>query len=423
MKLFNVSWENKLIKFIKFITLFHFTLLVVLFLTFQISLADESVNLYLISVDSEELAIKIVKQLKNGESFKKLALKYSNHPSVKEGGEIKDVNFDNFQKKLLVPLKKSRAGEIIGPIQDSEHYLILRWIYEYFEMGLKCYRKKKFDKALEYFQKELVENGDDINCYNLGGIIFAHNKEYERAKEYFTKAIEMNEHLYDPQVNLGMIYFTSGEYENALPRYENALKIDPVNPNALLKYAVCTLELEKNLQEAKDYLTNYLLQSEGEYEAEDRKRANFLLSLVYFKLGKILQAEKFMEITLADAPSDEQRQKFLGKAKEVGFLPQPKPIISITKRESSEKPSPAKKAQEYSVQVAAYKNRSDAERMAVKLRTKGYEAFIKRLENPQGEVWHRVRIGSFPSSEKAQKWALQVFKKKENMDFWIVKNQ
>ncbi len=48
----------------------------------------------------------------------------------------------------------------------------------------------------------------------------------------------------------------------------------------------------------------------------------------------------------------------------------------------------------YSVQVLATRRSADAERMVAGLKTKGYDAFVRKVEDAEG-AWYRVRIGRF----------------------------
>ena len=84
-----------------------------------------------------------------------------------------------------------------------------------------------------------------------------------------------------------------------------------------------------------------------------------------------------------------------------------KPLAAQDKRTvSSVRPrpsTPAPKSIEYTVQVAAYKTKGEAEGHAQKLIDKGFPAFpVKAIIN--GQDWYRVSIGSFKNRKQAMKY-------------------
>jgi DedD protein len=60
----------------------------------------------------------------------------------------------------------------------------------------------------------------------------------------------------------------------------------------------------------------------------------------------------------------------------------------------------------YTLQIASYQEKAQADADAKKLKQKGYAAFVKSVEVPGKGTWYRVRLGSFSnriSAEKLQK--------------------
>ncbi|HVY05793.1 MAG TPA: SPOR domain-containing protein [Burkholderiales bacterium] len=61
--------------------------------------------------------------------------------------------------------------------------------------------------------------------------------------------------------------------------------------------------------------------------------------------------------------------------------------------------SPAAPKEVYFLQVAAFQNPSDADNLKARLALAGIEAQIQTATLPDGQVWHRVRVGPFSSQE------------------------
>lgn len=75
----------------------------------------------------------------------------------------------------------------------------------------------------------------------------------------------------------------------------------------------------------------------------------------------------------------------------------------------------------YVIQIASYKQKSDADSLVEKLREKDYTAYSELTQNPspnmRGFVW-RVRIGSFKTFKDADDFG-KIIKIKENFDYWV----
>ncbi len=72
-------------------------------------------------------------------------------------------------------------------------------------------------------------------------------------------------------------------------------------------------------------------------------------------------------------------------------------------------PSPPLKIEKpYTIQVAAYKNKKDALLLIYKLRKRGFRAYFQRVNILGRGIWYRVRIGHFPTKEKASQIANRV---------------
>jgi len=73
----------------------------------------------------------------------------------------------------------------------------------------------------------------------------------------------------------------------------------------------------------------------------------------------------------------------------------------------------------HSVQVGAFLNKKNAERITSILREKGYDARMIIFNDSQRRVWHTVRIGDYPSREIAREYA-DAFTAKEKRESAVV---
>ena len=65
--------------------------------------------------------------------------------------------------------------------------------------------------------------------------------------------------------------------------------------------------------------------------------------------------------------------------------------------------SPAVTKEVYFLQVAAFQNPSDADNLKARLALAGIETQIQTATLPDGQVWHRVRVGPFSNQDELSK--------------------
>lgn len=99
--------------------------------------------------------------------------------------------------------------------------------------------------------------------------------------------------------------------------------------------------------------------------------------------------------------------------------PEPEPKKVIEEKETAEiiieKPkTPEKKSPKdsgpmpkvdpnglYTVQIGAFQNQTEANKLMNSLKSNGYPAFIKQVETPDKKIWYRVRVGTFSTRPDA----------------------
>ncbi len=78
------------------------------------------------------------------------------------------------------------------------------------------------------------------------------------------------------------------------------------------------------------------------------------------------------------------------------------------------------KSGKYTVQIASYKQQEDAMKLAQRLQSKGYEAYIIQAKVPSKGTWHRVRIGSYPTKTEAKNYGSNLAKNEPLIDSMFV---
>ena len=73
-----------------------------------------------------ELAEDILKRLKKGENFEQLAKEYSTDSYAQNGGKVDKTNRTDLSPAFAAILMETPIGQIIGPLEDSRGYTIVR---------------------------------------------------------------------------------------------------------------------------------------------------------------------------------------------------------------------------------------------------------------------------------------------------------
>jgi DedD protein len=72
----------------------------------------------------------------------------------------------------------------------------------------------------------------------------------------------------------------------------------------------------------------------------------------------------------------------------------------------------------FTLQLSSTQNREEADRFVAKLRDRGYAPYVLKAEVPGRGTWYRVRMGSFPTKEAAQRY-LADFKRETQLQAFV----
>ncbi len=109
----------------------------------------------------------------------------------------------------------------------------------------------------------------------------------------------------------------------------------------------------------------------------------------------------------------------------------PKPVEKSTARTEAPKTAPAvnatppamtKSSGEYTIQVSAFQDKAQADRMVDRLKGKGYDAFVTKAVIPGRGIWYRVRVGKYASRDAAENVAANL-KRKEGIATYVTINR
>jgi cell division septation protein DedD len=109
-------------------------------------------------------------------------------------------------------------------------------------------------------------------------------------------------------------------------------------------------------------------------------------------------------------PSEKSQSNELSKESDSQSNEETEPLkVSIEKSPlENQSSTPAKSAMpkidpsgRYTVQIGAFQDQSQANRLLNSMKSKGYPVFIKQMESPDNKRWYRVRVGTFSTRDDA----------------------
>lgn len=102
-----------------------------------------------------------------------------------------------------------------------------------YQTGRYYQGKKRYDLAIDAYQKALTSNSNFVEALNGLGVIYSMQRKYDEAIEAFQSAIRLNPRAAHILNNLGYVYFLQERYSESSLALEQSLAIDPHNKKSL----------------------------------------------------------------------------------------------------------------------------------------------------------------------------------------------
>lgn len=198
-----------------------------------------------------------------------------------------------FKEKFLQ--KKEDLAEILSESMFVSGYENL------FAEGMRTYLKKRYKRAIYYFEKASKEKRDNFNClYNLA-LSYQADGNFNSAINCYQEALKQKSNDYDTIYNLGLCYLSEHQGEPAEKYLKIALDKDKTNAEVKMSYILaliecgriddaieCTIEVVKSNKTYLDYTLTVAKQIEemsfGEKDNETISKVIKLLNS-YLKIN------------------------------------------------------------------------------------------------------------------------------------------
>lgn len=122
-----------------------------------------------------------------------------------------------------------------------------------FAIGYIYWRDRNFDKATPWLQKELaLQPCHSLAAYYLGEIART-SQDLKTSKDLFRRAIDCDNGNVKARVSLGIVLAALHEESLAIQEFQQAIRLDPLNPTPHYRLAVLYKELGRKKEANAEY--------------------------------------------------------------------------------------------------------------------------------------------------------------------------
>ena len=196
------------------------------------------------------------------------------------------------------------------------------------DKGLEFYQNQEYDEAKGYYEKILLERGDNAQAHFGLGASSYQQGDIEVAKEGFQESLKTSDNNLRSKAfyNLGNTFYKNNKTNEALSFYRKALELNPNDKDALfnyeyLKYQKKPPEKDKDNQEQKDQEQKDQEQKEEEQKEEEQqgqeKQQDKMDSSNEEKDQDLAQAESILDALKQDEKIMQKKQISRAKSRKL----------------------------------------------------------------------------------------------------------
>jgi tetratricopeptide (TPR) repeat protein len=147
-------------------------------------------------------------------------------------------------------LKTARGILALDP-ENIEAYRVIAGVY---------LKQKKYKIVHLVYQLAEKTKKKDARLFNIRGLAFMSEQKMPEAMYFFGEAVKADPTLFSAQMNLGLLALRYHDYARALSTLEQAVKLRPLDQQALLGYALA-LRANRKFEEAEKVYQERLLKN------------------------------------------------------------------------------------------------------------------------------------------------------------------
>lgn len=281
---------------------------------------------------------------------------------------------------------------------------------ELFDKGVLLFKKGAYVEAVDVFTELIEVAPEHADAFKNRGVSYMKLEKYDQAIKDFQKAKELFPELKGLYSNLGVAWYYKKSYEKAIENYDIELEMAPDNYIAYFNRALCLAELDKHDRALEDldktleikpdfywaicYKAD-LLVIKGENTAARKlyEEAVQVNSQKRYARKKLAALKRIMPEISAQQPKNDPKSKQTKK--------QPQDLVK--KEPVAVEKSTASQTSGFAIQSGAFMDKTNADRMKIKLNKLGFDTRVLSLEDSKEKTWYLIRTGRYTTKADAQK--------------------
>ncbi|MFH2059619.1 MAG: tetratricopeptide repeat protein [Pseudomonadota bacterium] len=269
---------------------------------------------------------------------------------------------------------------------------------ELFDTGVLLFKQDQYQKAIDQFSELIKRSPENADAYKNRGVSYMKLEKFDLAIQDFERAKSIFPELAGLYSNLGVARYYKKEYTKAIENYDFEIQMAPENAVAYFNRALCLAEINQN-KKALDDLSKTLELNPDFYWAICYKADLLVLE------GNDLEAIEFYTKAIQQDPNNTYAIEKIAELKK--RIKEKQPPVAPDKQN--------KETVAYTLQVGAFQNQANAEKIKNQILKKGFDSRILVLTDKKDRTWYIVRSGSYISREDA-KQAMAPLKQKMGID-------
>jgi tetratricopeptide (TPR) repeat protein len=219
-------------------------------------------------------------------------------PANTTSSEVTDAKYTLKYNQGLSRLTDNEPSFAMEDFLNAEAYRKTPELY--YSMGQACYMLKRYELALQYFDKSLALD-KNFSSSNVGkGIVLREMGRYDEAIAQFKAALD-NILFHEPEkayYNIALTYLAMKDPENAIKYFKDTIRVRPDSLTAYYQLALVYIE-QRDYESAINALKVLLSY------APDSAETHLLLGKTYLKIARSAAAELELREVIRLAPQSE----------------------------------------------------------------------------------------------------------------------
>ena len=190
--------------------------------------------------EHQEKLIKLHQFLNDDQAYQSALIDFhKNFPSIQTARIISNIHIENDREE--------ESDQVIQNFFESDK------TYGELYKGIRHVKAGRLKLAEESYKKVLKKDKNNIDALRLLGLLAFKTKDYEIAERLFLKVLQLDSSFSLAWDNLAKLYRIQNKLLKSIPAFENLIKLDPGNFEALVSLGTVYIKLSKYHEGIKLY--------------------------------------------------------------------------------------------------------------------------------------------------------------------------